>query len=582
MLRILATALPLASIPALVGCSTPAPEQPPAPSPTPNEPALATPATATTATPATATDPTTAAIPSGSDTTPPTPEPTPPIPVLTTTAELHVIARAGTTMMLHPLVDGSLLASAGPLVLRVDERGELVHDPAMLRGLENIRDVSADDDEFDGVSAWWPVALGGRWPDAVYLSMEVASAYRGDGAEADVHRWDGQAWAKVDTRTNRYEWYPAEIHPWIDSSLLARRVYRPWYPGHDPFDDGEGPTEQQVEASARAIGQAKKIVVIRGEPKAPAAPATVTAFASLATGEIFAVTGDDPPNLVRLDTEGGRHTIALPGKDVHVRGVIADGPDRAWVFGTRVGPKDEDERAWLVRVHGKKASMADAPNCRGTGLASFVALDSGTQWATCGAALDDVDAAYFADTPGTLWHRAPGKAWARWKLPPRIDDPRRVVARHEGDVWVVAYERRRGGVLLHSRPRSTVLELPDLPELGRQVIEWNDPLPVAPYCSYPYVPLRSPPEDAATVKAALDGPLEALKPKSPVVLMRTTIRGQTELGLQLVDPDDARGDAKQVASAARKALGNEAVDAPRCWYARELPAGEIATWGRPR
>lgn len=475
-------------------------------------------------------------------------------------------------MALHPLVDGSLLASVGPLVLRVDERGELVHDPKMLRGIKSIRGVSAEDDEFEGVAKWWPISLGGRWPDAVYLSLDVASGFRGEGGEPEVLRWDGQAWVKIETRSRNTHWYPAEVHPWIEGSLLARRAYVPWYGEEDPWEDGDGPSAATVAAADRVITKAKKIVVIRGKPKAPAVPATVTAFDSLETGELFVVTGEDPPSMVRIDAAGASHTVALPGTDVHVHGVVADGTDRAWVFGMMQGPKEDGP--WLVRVEGDRATATDAPACTQIGLASVVVLESGAMWATCADPLAEPEP-YGADA-ATLWYRAPNGAWTPSTLPPGISGPRRVVARNDGDVWVAA-EHSGGGVILHSRPRASVLELPDLPELGRQAVEWNDPLPIDG-CPYPYIPLRSPPADAATVKAALDGPLTALTLEVPVVLARTTVRGTLELGLQLMG-SDGRRDVQQVAAAASKALGKEALDPPRCWYARDIEAGEIGMWG---
>jgi hypothetical protein len=563
---------------ALGGCTSPPTEEStaaPKPVETPVDApveAAPKPASTTTKTPAeTKTEPETKAAPSKDPGAAPTPAPAP-------ADGLHVIARSEAGFQLHPLIDGTLLVSAGPLVMRVDERGELVHDLSMLRGLESIRPwVGSEDDGFEGVAAWGPVALGGRWPDAVYLSLDVESGFRSEGGIPVVYRHTDDGWAKLATRGTHYDHYPAELHPWIEGSILARRVYQPYFKGQERWEGDEGgPTERQLEVAKKAIEDAKKLVVIRGVPQAPDVAATVVAFDSRATGEIFAVTGDTPPTLVRLDAAGARQTVALPGTDPEVRGVVADGTDRAWIFGaTRT---DDKEQPWLVRVEGEHATTADVPSCSAKGLASFVVLEDGAQWATCGEP-PDIPHTY---DEHELWQRPAGGTWARPGLPPDVDTPRRVVARGADDVWVVASDKD-GDVLLHSRPRETLLGLPSLAVIGRQMLEWNDPLPVTKTCSFPFVPLRSPPADAETVKAALDGPLRKLEITAfGIALVSTTIRGQALLGLQINMPDKAPRVAQRVATAATAALGKEMVDEPRCWFAKESEDGPLARWDSHR
>lgn len=562
--------VPSCLVVALAGCDAPAPEGQATPAPEAGSPA---PSTAPASAEAGAAE--AARTSEAADAPEPAvagksvePAPTPAAP----SEALHVIARSGTEMGVHPLVDGSLLASAGPLVLRVDERGELVHDPAMLRGLKSIRaSISPDGTDFEGVHAWGPVALGGRWPDAVYLSLDVVSGFRGEGGVPAVHRWDGQAWVTIGTRSRHYDWYPAEVHPWIEGSLLARRVFQEWYPGQEEWDESQGPTKQQVAAAHRAIAQAKPIVVIRGAPKAPATAATAVAFTSRPTGEVFVVTGDEPASLVRIDAAGASHTVALPG-DGFAHGVIADGPDRAWVFGVA---GDEPKQPWLVRIEGDGATQAEAPGCQEIGMSSLAVLDDGTQWATCGDPPRELHAIW--PERYSLWQRAPGEAWTQKSLPTGVDRPRTVVARAADDVWVSARDQD-GGVVLHSRPRSKVLELPGLDGLGRQVLEWNDPVPFDGRCSWVYIPLRTPPAEADAVKAALDEPMKSLALANAVVLTRSTYRGVEELGLELVLPDDTSA-TKRVMSTAYKVLGKEALGVARCWSVEEEEGWDLATWG---
>ncbi|MCA9706679.1 MAG: hypothetical protein KDK70_12570, partial [Myxococcales bacterium] len=414
--------------------------------------------------------------------------------------------------------------------------------------------------------------LGGRWPDAVYLSLDIASGYRSEGGTPVVYRYTPEGWTKLDVRSAHYTYYPAQLRPWIEGSILARRVFQPWYPGQEKWEGDEGgPTERQSAAAADAIRRAKKVVVIRGTPKAPEVADAVITFDSRATGEVFAVTSDDPATLLWLEAAGTRHEVALPGKETSALGVVADGLDRAWVFGSR-RESDGPDRPWLVRVEGERAEEAEAPGCDQKGLASFVPLDDGAQWATCG---DPPESPYAFDTH-ELWRRPAGGAWARVELPAGVTTPRRVVA-HRGEIWVVAGSSE-GDVLLRSRPRGEVLELPSLSTIGRWVLEWNDPRPVTKECSYPYIPLRSPVAEAKAVQAALAGPLSKLRLSGfAIVLAKTTIREQPQLGVQLVLPDDRR-DVKKLATAVRAALGKEMVDEPRCWAVKEVDGWDLARW----
>lgn len=487
---------------------------------------------------------------------------------------LHVIARAGTRFQLHPLVDGTLLVSVGPWVMRLDEQGELVPDPTMLRGIASIRPwIGPGDDAFTGIEAWGPVALGGRWPDAVYLSLDLVSGFRSEGGRPAVYRYSPSGWVPLDARAKHYSYYPVDLHAWIDGSILAQRAYQPRYPGEDRWQgDDDGPTASQSAAVERAIRAAKKLVVIRGTPKAPELDTPVLRFDSRPSGEIFVITSVAPPTLLRLDADGARHTLALPGARAVVQGVVADGPAQAWVYGATEAADAAREVPWLVRVDGEQATAMVGPACAIHGLASFVALEDGTQWATCG---EPPEEPHVYDEH-ELWRRSAGGAWERQRLPPAVDTPRQVVV-HGGDAWVAA-TGPGGDVLLRSRVAGTVLELPGLEAIGRQMLEWNDPIPVTKTCSYPYVPLRSSPADAAAVKAALDEPLRTLEHTAlSITLVQTTIRGQVQLGLQLNMPDDHR-DGEKVAKVARAALGPKAVDAPRCWSTKEWEEGGLAVW----
>lgn len=491
------------------------------------------------------------------------------------TSPLHIIARAGARLGLHPLVDGSLMVSAGPLVMRVDEAGEVLYDPSMLRGIAPIRQAtSVDSGSYDGVMSWGPVGLGGRWPDAVFLSLDFTSGFRGEGDQPITYRHTPEGWTKVAVRTAHYEHHLLEMHPWKDGSVLARRGYVPWFPGQEKWDGEEGPTQRQWTAAENAIAKAKKLVVVRGTPRAPDVGPSLSAFASRATGEIFAATGGTSPSMLMIGADGARRQIDLPGDAPQILGVVTDASDRAWVFGSV--SSGDTSKPYLVRVTPDKADSNAVPPCKSTALTSLSVTSDGALWTTCGGPHEAID------DDQELWTRAADGAWQRVTLPDGTDAPTAVLARAPDDVWVVA-SGSKGSVLLHSRPRSRIVEVTDVERLGRKLHEWNDLVPLGRHCGTGYVPLHVPPGDAAPVKAKLDADLRAFAPRASVRLVRTTLREAEALGLQLgFDADNTLADTKAVRKLAARLLGEAAVADARCWEASVADDGVLGAWERPQ
>jgi hypothetical protein len=503
---------------------------------------------------------------------------TPPTATSAPRSPFSVIARGGAAFRLHRLVDGALLVSTGPLVMRVDASGEVLYDPTMLRGITPIRDAAvAGDGSFDGVIQWAPIALGGRWPDALFLSLDFSSGFRGEGGQPITYRHTPNGWTKLQTRGASFEHHVVALHPWIDGSILAHRGYVPWFPGQERWREDDGPTARQAQAAEKAILAAKKLVVVRGEPKAPDIGASLDAFASLATGEIVAVTGGPSPTAILIASTGTRTTLALPGDPMDIEGVVIDAPDRAWVFGTQRS-EGGDYHPYLARIEAGRISAGEAPPCKSAGLRSFVALPGGALWTTC------ADPAYLesACNDHELWTRPAGGAWTAVPLPEGVDVPTEVEARADDDVWVAASMKDQR-VLLHTRPRARVLELPGLEGIGRALHEYNDLLPLTQHCVTGYVALSAAPGDASKIREQLATDLGLFSRRATIHLVRTTIRGAEQLGLRVaVDSDDVAADTKALHALVRKRLGDDAVSAPRCWEPTVEEGGTVGEWERPR
>jgi hypothetical protein len=494
------------------------------------------------------------------------------------TSPLHVIARSDVGLALHRLVDDGLVVAAGPLVMRVDAAGEVVYDPSMLRGIVPIRDASIRDDEgsFYGVEAWSPIGLGGRWPDALYLSLDFTSGFRGEGGQPITYRHTPEGWKRLEVGGTLHEHHLLELRPWKDGSVLARRGHVMKFPGQEKWDGEDGPTRQQLATAERAIEKSKKLVVVRGAPKAPDVGPSLSGFDARPSGEVFAVIGTSKQSMLRIAADGTRTEIDLPSQAAEVRGVVAEGSDRVWAFGMGESTaNDDDRRPWFVVVEGGTAADGGAPPCAKPAIMSLSITHDGTQWVTCGSPYE------FEASEASLWTRAPGEAWSQVSLPHGVVSAEQVIARAPDDVWVTG-KAADGHVLMHTRPRTSVLEVPGLARIGRMVHEWNDLVPIGKYCVHGYVPLTIDPSEAASVKAKLDADLVGFSTRVTVGLVRTSIRGQQALGLQLGgDSESTVADAAALRKIAVRRLGDSAVGAPRCWEADVADDGILGSWQRP-
>lgn len=411
-----------------------------------------------------------------------------PIPVETSGA-FSLVARAGTRMGLHPLFDDQVAISVGPHLIRIDEDGAVAPDAKLLAGLPTPRDPG--ERMSDTLSAWYVVAAGGRWPDEVIMRATIESGFRSDVELPLAMRFDGERWQAMSTASKRYKWWPVEVHPWIDGSLLARRALMPIYAGisEDPEDE---PSEAEQQAAAKAMQRAKTLIVIRGLPKSPDI-GDIVAFQSWGNGDILAVGAQRQPELRVAGVEGVTKSTKLPVvKDgsLDISGVRAKSVDDAYVFGSEGTP--DSNVPYLVHWHGGKMERVPTPKCEAIGA---VAEDAaGELWALC----DNEPNTEWQMDGGSLWHRRSDGTWTDQLFPETWGKPTQVVFT-AGELWVGL----RKGVARTGKVERSV-QLGTLDELGEQYFEWGDPIPVGEYCVGVTVRLKSDPKDAEAIKGKLD------------------------------------------------------------------------------
>lgn len=413
-----------------------------------------------------------------------------PIPV-ETSGPFSLVARAGTRMGLHPLFDDEVAISVGPHLIRIDEDGSVAPDAKLFAGLPTPRDPG--DRMSDTLSAWYVVAAGGRWPDEVIMRATIESGFRLDVELPMAMRFDGERWQPMATGNKRYKWWPVEVHPWVDGSLLARRALMPVYEGIDLADPEDEPSEAQQQAAAKAMQRAKTLIVIRGLPKSPDI-GDIVAFQSWGNGDIVAVGAARQPELRVANVEGVTKSTKLPviaGATLDISGVRAKSVDDAYVFGSE-GTPDSEDVPYLVHWHGGKIERVPTPKCESIGA---VAEDAaGELWALC----DNEPNTEWQMDGGSLWHRRADGTWIDQLFPETWGKPTQVVFT-AGELWVGT----RQAVARTGKVERSV-RLGDLDALGEQFFEWGDPIPVGEYCVGVTIRLKSDPKDAEAIKGKLD------------------------------------------------------------------------------
>lgn len=459
-----------------------------------------------------------------------------PIPV-ETSGPFSLVARAGTRMGLHPLFDDEVAISVGPHLIRIDEDGSVAPDAKLFAGLPTPRDPGMR--MSDTLSAWYVVAAGGRWPDEVIMRATIESGFRSDVELPMAMRFDGERWQPMSTANQRYKWWPVEVHPWVDGSLLARRALMPVYEiSEDPED---GPSEAEQRAAAKAMQRAKSLIVIRGLPKSPDI-GHIVAFQSWGNGDILAIGAAE---LRVANVEGVTKSTKLPviaGGDLDISGVRAKSVDDAYVFGSEETP-DFDAMPYLVHWHDGKAERVPTPECERIGA---VAEDAaGELWALC----DNVPNTEWQMDGGSLWHRRSDGTWIDQLFPETWGKPTQVVFT-AGELWVGT----RQAVARTGKVERSV-RLGTLDELGEQYFEWSEPIPIGEYCSNVTIRLKSDVGEAEAIKAKLDAAKLAHDDWWQVMLRKLDYRAEEILALEIRGATEA-GDVREFERVLEKALGD--------------------------
>ena len=377
----------------------------------------------------------------------------------------HPVVSSSEWLGLHPLLDGTLMISAGPRLLRVDPAGTIDDGPALLAGIElpfpdaHKHGALALIEILNERGGWTALQVGGTWPGATFLTLE-AGRQRPD----DVYRWASDRWARTQPGRAALSMHPRTIRAWKDRSLLAwRELYAPALDldaqcSSCPPELYETPAYKRAE---REVLATKQLVVLAGPAKGPPiAGQKIAAFEALPSGEVFLALADGG-SLFVLPAAGGE-AITLPPPAgtgvVQLHGLLARAADDVIGFGTR------DGKAYLQRYDGATITAIDVPACE-PGLASL-SIAGTTWWATCAdpppRSYDELNS---QRGPSSLWRRDGAAAWQQVALADGIA-ARVVVARGPEDVWLAAHGDQ-GGTVLHTREHGPVRALGDLQQIVR-------------------------------------------------------------------------------------------------------------------
>jgi hypothetical protein len=376
--------------------------------------------------------------------------------------QLYALVTFDELLGLHPLLDGSMMISAGPKLLRVDPEGEIHDDAALLAGITLPYPdaleygVEAEMEFITHSGGWSALQVGGTWPSATFLTLQTGYG------KASVYRWAGDRWAEAKHARSSVIAYPRAIRAWREGSLLAwRELYAPALDLDGQCSDcpDEMYETPQYKRAERDLASTKQLAVLAGPAKGPSLKGVkITAFDALASGEAFV--GLEDGSLWVLSAAGKATTMTPTGDAAggQLRGLVARAADDVIGFGIK------DDKPFLVQYTGKGFAALDVPECT-SGLASL-SIAGPTWWVTCANPLPrSYEELGFHDDAGSLWRRESG-AWERMAFKDGVY-PRIVLARGPDDVWVSAYGNG-GGTVLHTRERKQMIALRGLEDVVRK------------------------------------------------------------------------------------------------------------------
>jgi hypothetical protein len=353
----------------------------------------------------------------------------PPVPTLEIEVKLFPVVRADTLAQFHELADGTI-------VVELERRFVIVTpDGTMLRGKElDLRLPEAKLAE-DLVDIEW---IAGRWPDAAFAGVRIATLDRGKHDDIELYRW-ADGWTRVDNDAHGNEFSYELAAPWRDGSMIALRSY-------DAVREENPPTVAAYDVLGATDHSPPRIEDER------------IVFAALPDGHLLEVGFAGATRWWTPDaTAPVRATLPpRPPEELDVGGVDLVDATHAWVWGATKDARDI-RMPYLVAWNGSAWAAIDVPGCGS--IADLEAEMNGTLWWITEAPRD----AILCETE--LWRRtADGEIRRVSATASELDDPfvpGRIFVRSPHDVWMSAPDRWRNEVLWHSRPAEREVELTD-------------------------------------------------------------------------------------------------------------------------
>jgi hypothetical protein len=454
--------------------------------------------------------------------------------------------------------NGELFVSVGPQIVKLGDDGSFTRDVAWLEGIQTFDERSSA--SISSLLSWDVVTAGGVWPEAFYITVSGEVGFRGGHYTHRVYRRDSDRWVAMTTRGSAFFWFFDDIAPWKDGSVLALRGFEPVYRYKRGSEDAEEPTEASRRRAKAAIAAQKPIIVIQGRAKAPnLGRREIVGIDALASGEMVAVVRGSKPIAVHYDSGSGRAIDRpLPADLLQDADVLLESATRAWVYGyvettSSIAP-------YLARFDGEAWQRDTPPGCKDIGIGSLSRSPEGDLWAVCGFGPDDP---VFEPEALGLWLRpADADAWEEVKLPDEAA-PIEVLARGRDDVWV------GGTMLLHTKPRARVEEVPGYTGMWLDIHERRDPTP-AFSCDEGTILIEGSPKEAHADLVAKLGGVFADSGGVGSALVEVEFRGEPRLAFQ----HHTAGE-RAVQERIREVLGKRMLDS---YCLLREPTREIASW----
>jgi hypothetical protein len=435
-------------------------------------------------------------------------------------------------------IEGRAFAAIGPAITVLHSDGTIEHDRAWARGLEE------GTVELDGVASgmeWWQTeTLGGGWPDGTILALRPEFGSRGAAAPFEVYRRNNATWTRISTRERKFDWYPRQLGRWKDGSLLALKAFEPRYEHADP-ESGEA-KPREVAAVARAIAKQKRLVVLRGSPKAPAfGSRAVQAFASLPTGEIVAAIAEGD-RIVVLHHDDTDRELDLPGRGLATTSAIemhARARDDVWILGEAPG-----DGVYLGHYDG--TSWSQIPTACVYEPRSLSIDREGTAYFICGIEPSK------GEERRVLFRVTAGAA-EELKLP---IEPWDAVALAPDDIWVAHFDVGTVPLLMHSGGEPREQTIPGTIAGAHAILEWSEPHALTDDCPTVWVPLLDGVDREGLAQKLGDLELESLYPS----LVEARVRGEVKPGIYVRTTE---GSVRRRIAELRTKLG-KTTDTPTC------------------